>query len=826
MKKLISIFLATMLVVSCLSFTASAATEYYRFHIDSGLATGAGNNLDGVDKAITGSYELIQGRSIVFNGWAVSTTGLASIEYSLDNSEWVDTGATLSADATVTGNNSDEIIASGGTVELNSTPRFNISIPSDGLLAGSVHTLSVRFVTHGMTVTETAEDGTEIVTEVPAEKIVFVDNISVSIQEYSISTVPVDYVTRGNAYRRVDDIFTITGDSEKSLGATATEATVAAYYTDAVRFHGWFSVDTAFIPESAFGYSIDNGDIVYGNFATDSSDIAGNNPYEYYSRFLIDVPVNKLAIGSYYIQVYCKLESGEQLILDTITISVANVGTIEEVEWDIKLDDAEYTINDLTYPGNRFRNKWTPEYPLASSLIQLQTAANGDRYGWISGITAAHTDDTWFGPYSMSIEMKNDGTAGTSSRGFVIDYTYLGGSFPTYEVVTNKDVDENGDPILNEDGSQSTTIVKTADGYHTVAGSGIVVTPVDSDTVIIYVFCLDDTTGDISVIEYAATTTANLDEFNKFTVEDNGMGLIKIFLNADLIASVTYADKGTYSSSIYTAEYNKTVSIINANGEVVASTTNALVASAHRMGIVSRANQFYFDNIDFTAAPVSTVKVNYVYADGTVAAPAAGNAFFEGAEYSFVTPVIEGYTADLETVSGTVGEDDIVVAVVFTANEPEVVLPTEITLAETSKYYVYSDAVLVAVPTSTATGATVANFLSNLASTENIQICNASGTAITSGRVSTGYTVNLLDASGVVIDSYTIAILGDFNADGRVTSTDVSLLNDCITARTTGSLDAAIFAACNTSVYTGATDKRVTSTDSALLADAVVARTW
>jgi|GEM_PF-3413096 len=62
-----------------------------------------------------------------------------------------------------------------------------------------------------------------------------------------------------------------------------------------------------------------------------------------------------------------------------------------------------------------------------------------------------------------------------------------------------------------------------------------------------------------------------------------------------------------------------------------------------------------------------TLTVNYQYADGTEAAPAYVATLEEGAAYSVPSPVIEGYTADILVVEGTM-EGDVTVTVTYTAN--------------------------------------------------------------------------------------------------------------------------------------------------------------
>ena len=62
--------------------------------------------------------------------------------------------------------------------------------------------------------------------------------------------------------------------------------------------------------------------------------------------------------------------------------------------------------------------------------------------------------------------------------------------------------------------------------------------------------------------------------------------------------------------------------------------------------------------------------VNYVYAEGGEAAETYSGEFAEGEEYSVASPVIEGCTPDAETVSGTMGTEDVEVTVTYKKDPP------------------------------------------------------------------------------------------------------------------------------------------------------------
>ena len=63
-----------------------------------------------------------------------------------------------------------------------------------------------------------------------------------------------------------------------------------------------------------------------------------------------------------------------------------------------------------------------------------------------------------------------------------------------------------------------------------------------------------------------------------------------------------------------------------------------------------------------------TLTVNYVYEDGSEAAPAYVGTYHYNDEYSVESPVIEGCTADIAVVEGVMGLDNVTVIVTYTAD--------------------------------------------------------------------------------------------------------------------------------------------------------------
>ena len=66
--------------------------------------------------------------------------------------------------------------------------------------------------------------------------------------------------------------------------------------------------------------------------------------------------------------------------------------------------------------------------------------------------------------------------------------------------------------------------------------------------------------------------------------------------------------------------------------------------------------------------------INYIYADGTTAAPTYSQSYNYGAAYSVTSPVIDGYTASTAVVSGTMGTQAVTVTVTYVENAPVALL--------------------------------------------------------------------------------------------------------------------------------------------------------
>ena len=878
MKRFISILLATLLVVSSMSLVVSADAGYYRYKFDSGIFGNPGGNSINADtgNATTSvTATMTPGDSIMAKGWVLTVAGMKSLQYKIDDGEWTDIALELGDDVTEVYAN--ELNNNNANAEANANCRFNFSIPTT-FADGETHTFTLRFITNEVT-EETVipnEDGTTTTetTVVAASETVEFATADISVASKSIPAAPVYPSEYGKLQVSRDGIDVLTLGNKSEFGGNASSISTTAVHTTSVTFRGWMSVADAFTAADAFGYSIDGGDIVYGEFATDFANdqdaaaIKNAATYkDYYTRYAISVPVSDLSVGTHIVKTYLRLDIGWTIILNETSVDVSTdlESTAEETAWDIILDSGEYVVTDLMQSGNRFRNQWSPRDG-AESFITLMTSDDGDNYAKMGGITEAYSDNTWVGPYGASIEMKIE-SATNVARGFYFDFCNV--ERQSYEARKNA----AGDYVASPNG-----------GIFVTNTSGACLVPVAQNKLVIYVLCYDETNG-YSAIDYVVETTADLFEFNKYTVIDNGVNTIQIFVGAEKVAAITYADAETVDTGVCAADFNRTVAILNAAGETVASTDIGLMAVMHRASIATRANEFYFDNIDITkTSAVSTVKVecvdgegnvigaveelyfegysysiatpaiegyttetatvtgtvgaddtvhtvtyaslakydltiNYVDADGNVLAEAVILSLLEGQTYSVDSPAIDGYTADTATVAGTMGTEAIVINVVYTANVVET--PT-ITIAEGSDYTIDTAKGVILM----SGAANYATFMSNIATSTGagtLVLKTASGTVTTSARaVGTNYTLEL-QVDGNVIETYAVALLGDMNSDGKVNSNDSARLRADISAGNTSSYTVVMKVAGNTNKDTRNT---VNSADLARLATFVSSGQW
>ncbi len=741
MKKLISILLALTFVVSAMAFTASAAGEFYMFSFDAGLVSGSG--ICGTDRVacVTGNYRLTpNNESLDIRAWAVAASGVKEVKYNFNDTEWVVLPETAFAVR-------DDIYnAATGTYALSEMaqnvtvaplkPEFSISIPTSelGLVLDSTYMFQIVIVTNA------------------GEEILIAD-LMVDYVEYSIDTTPVTPTKRGNCDVSLDNVAAYAGETHIADHGNASKLTYNPGKIDTINFWGWISVDQAADWATAFGYSVDDGEIVYGtDWSVEPEQGVIDQRYDYDYRFNINADVAGLELGTHTVKAYCQLSNGEQIILKSVTLELTSDRN-EVIPSGIKSGIDSFTASsacnfdydqyldgsDLTQPssnfagGSPFRAEWSPR-PVAAAGMQVKVEtvtdeATGEttvtnKYGSMWGFNTHYSDHDWEGAYTFTAAVKvPDGTA--LSRGMFVNFSGSEG------------VDGAGNPMLYEAWC-------TVDAGYVVAGaSGINVLFPNGSTMIVAVPTFNDAAAEGESAKgaiYAVYTLPNaFDTFATVEITDDNNGNVFVSVNGEVISKVTYADAGVFAHT-YDQGYYKTATIWDYNnGGVVAETDKALIWKYKTVGFGTRACELHFDNIQIVPAKAVT------------------------------EPEVKVPEVPEEPDEPVIPEPPVVEA------------PEAITFVEGSKYVINtetgSEVILVKLAT-LRTGDKGTVFTGNIATdTKFYRIVDANGTTVNAAdisRITGDYSVQLLKADGTVNKTYAIVIVGDADGDGRVRAADVT----------------------------------------------------
>ncbi len=727
MKKLISILLALTFVVSAMAFTASAAGEYYIFSFDAGLVNSSG--LCGSDyntQILTGKYQMTPNSDkLAIRAWAVAATGIKEVKYNFNDNGWVVLPETAFVarpdiyDAT-TGTYGLAVIGENVTAAP-LTPEFNISIPASELnmVLGSEYTFQVQLVTN-------------------ANEEILIADLVIPYVEYSVSTDPQSWKTRGNCHVSLDGVSATLNGAPASAAVTTSKVTYNPGKVDTINFYGWISVDQSADFENAFGYSVDDGEIVYGLFsAPTGDDVIQAGGYDYASRFDIYAPVSAdLALGTHTVKFYCQLSNGEQIIMNTVTVEVTDVrnevvpegikdgidgftaSSICTFEYDQYVDGSDLTQPSGSFAGGSpFRAEWSPR-PVAAAGMQVKVESVTDeatgtttitnKYGSMWGFNTHYSDHDWTGAYTFTADIKvPDATA--LSRGMFVNFSGSEG------------VDGSGNPLLYEEWC-------TVDAGYVVAGaSGINVLFPNGSTMVVAVPTFNDAAAEGENAKgaiYAVYTLPNaFDTFAKVEITDDNNGNVFVSVNGNVISKVTYADAGLFANT-YDQGYYKTATITDYNnGGVVASTDKALIWKYKTVGFGTRACELHMDNFQIVPAKAVT--------------------------------------------------------------EPEIKTPATIALNPNSKYTVDEKNGMILVRMATVRGESLATFVSNIATNAKYyQVVDKTGKVVESvTRLTYEYSVQILDADGKVIKTYSIVMVGDADGNGRIMGADVTKIKTWVKER-------------------------------------------
>ena len=725
MKKLISVLLALTFVVSAMAFTASAAGEYYIFSFDSGLVNGSG--LCGsqyTTTCLTGSYQLTPNDdSLDIRAWAVAATGIKEVKYNFNDTEWVvlpETAFAARDDIYNAATGTYGLAVIGENVSVAPlTPEFSFSIATAdlGLVLDSTYTFQIQIVTN-------------------ADEEILIADLLIPYVEYSVSTEPQSWKTRGNCNVSFDNLAAYLGEAHVAdHGNSVSTVTYNPGKIDTLDFWGWISVDQAAEWATAFGYSVDDGEIVYDdgtkgwNVAPEQAVI--DYPYDYDYRFDIYADVAGLELGTHTVKAYCRLSNGEQIILKTVTLELTDVRT-EVVPSGIKEGIDSFTASsictfeydqyvdgsDLTQPssnfdgGSPFRAEWSPR-PIAGAGMQVKVESVTDeatgettitnKYGSMWGFNTHYSDHDWTGAYTFTADIKVPDSQALS-RGMFVNFSGSEG------------VDGAGNPMIYEEWC-------TVDAGYVVAGaSGINVLFPNGSTMVVAVPTFNDAAAEGESAKGAIYAVYNLpnafDTFATVEITDDNNGNVFVSVNGTVISKVTYADAGMFAHT-YDQGYYKTATITDyTNGGVVASTDKALIWKYKTVGFGTRACELHMDN--FQIVPAKTV------------------------------------------------------------TEPEIVVHENLELAGDSKHKIIESesAASIVVKMSSKSGETLSSFMANIATNATfVRAVNASGTALAeTAKVTTGCVIQLLDKDGNVAKSYSVVLAGDCDNNGRMSSKDVVAL--------------------------------------------------
>ncbi len=734
MKKLISILLSVMLVVSGLSLsTFATATEAYRFDFDEGFIAKKGGSSNGVDVGCITDVEGLElftdATSIYLKGWCYTVSGVNELWYSVGNAgTWTQMPETGFSDRTdVYAAITQEMVNLGIPAETNKKTGFDYQIPLEGIsLEIGMQAYKVKVVTN---------DGNEIL----------LADVEFNYCEPYISTTPKDASVRGNNIVNVDWNATYRDGSETAK----TSSTALQYFVnsaDAVGSRGWVSID---VEIEAFGYSYnDDANIVYdAAFASTPEDAVKNEKYDYEMRYEIKVPTADFEIGTHTVKLYCKLVNGEQVIINELTVVVANRGEVipnnvqgsvadfmAQSAWTLEesaafVEGANLLADSVNYPGSTFRSEWSPRVLVNGSVTVKTDAAASNNYVQFDDYTAYFSDRRWQGGYTFYADLAIN-TVNRHGRGMFLNFSNEKTAIDNQNLTTVKLYEAWCD----------------APGNTVVTGdTGILIWPYDATTLKVAVLTYDlatDTKGAIVADFNLADAGIDFTTLTSVTAVDNGEGAIFVLVEDAVVAKITYSDDGLYAEGAYAERYYKTAQIIGADGTVLAETDKAIISYYKTAGIGTRANRLYVDNVSLAEAIEVT--------DPTAA-------------------------------------------------------PTEVVFTADSNYYMYKDTDIIVAVTSGTGYTKFSKFAENIANdaTTYKVYDNAGVVATETTNMKTGYKLELYNANGELIKTYEIALLGDVDANGRANLSDYGKVKKSVTARTSATDFTGVYlAAADVTLYT------------------------
>ena len=732
MKKILSIFIAAVMVISLIPVTVSAAVDYTTI-------SGASETLDAiVDKnnaaimncsSVNPSLTFAKGthETVKFWGWfGLSSQDITTFGYSVN-------GATIVYDTGFIVHNMTEEGVSTSTYSY--AYRHNIAVPISALGEG----------THSLVAYAKLADGTEV-------KLATL-TLTLTAALADGETVPTLYTGDLSVldFDFQDSVFT---DGYDLLTSGGSGNTFRAKWTP-----------------------VDGGAQNYSKVV-----VSGTDKYAHLQGFMEVTPDYRWQ-GGYEFSVDLKGYS-------------ASYGTGVYINQSDATGNS--TIADTTFP----------------LYERYSAASDGNNYLGNTGLFLTFTSAT---TAQLAIHTYDASNANTASACAIVaaDLTVPSmDSFQTLKVVD----DGEGTITLSMAGSAIATVKYADDGIY----SGSIFSERYYKTVKIYdasnVLVAETTNGLLSYYKWVGfgtrTSTLCFDNiaFSEYTApaktlsvsiptdivaEPGATVTVPVLLSGDaeiLLANgtITYDEALTYKSYTYAGSIFSTFDAASSVDTSTAGEISFIIMNSTLEDVVA-------DGI--------LVKFNFVVpedaADGTV--------------YTF-----EYIPSDLGDAFVNYNEDDFypvsVSAGAVTVEAPEVITPTEIEFTADSEYYFYnSQDIIVAVPA--GTGYTkYSAFVANLATdAAYYKIFDKSGAEITSttANMTTNCSLNLYDSKGNVVKTYSIALLGDVDANGRANLTDYGVIFKSVkNFSTTTDFTGTLLAAADITWYTRSqTNAKINLTD-------------
>ncbi len=170
----------------------------------------------------------------------------------------------------------------------------------------------------------------------------FSDGTSMLKQPRYISHATDTFLVNGQSY------FAYDGSAGNKLEELDHSLTLSLD-TEGIALRGWIGFT---MPIISFGYRIDSGELVTGDFFEETEQNVLNAGGRYASRFRIEVPTNDLEAGTYSVSFVVLLEGGTEYVLETISVTLAALDAdectpTEGLSFRLNSDGLSYTVTGL-----------------------------------------------------------------------------------------------------------------------------------------------------------------------------------------------------------------------------------------------------------------------------------------------------------------------------------------------------------------------------------------------------------------------------------------------------------------------------------------------